>query len=53
MEGVSQVMGPNFGNALAQWFLHKMEEKKKDPFIFNKSLHQNAWAHFTPRSLQQ
>jgi hypothetical protein len=36
MDGVSQVMGLNFGNALAQWSLHKMG-KKKDPFIFKES----------------
>jgi hypothetical protein len=37
MEGVSQVMGPNFGNALAQWSLLKMGKKKR-PFPFQGEL---------------
>jgi hypothetical protein len=42
MEGVSQVMGPNFRNALAQMSFAQNGGKIKDPFIFNESLHQNA-----------
>jgi hypothetical protein len=43
MDGMSQVMGPNFGNALAQWSLHKMGEKKR-PF-HTTTLQNDVQAH--------